>query len=107
MPRAACGLMSKNREPASEMATAASPAAAAAWVRASQVKGGMISRREKSWGGPAERLGAPARSDDRNGSHEAGELTALSALRRSGGSLRSLDLRSPPLGRFASLTLAS
>src|SRR5262245_30941803 len=82
--------MSKNREPAREMATAASPAAATAWVRASHVKGGMISRREKSRGGPTVRSGGPGRSDDRYGSHDAGELTALSALRRSGGSLRSL-----------------
>src|SRR5262245_26830233 len=60
--------MSKNSEPASEMATAASPAAAAAWVRASQVNGGTTSRREKSRGIPVVR-------SCETGSHEAGDVT--------------------------------
>ena len=72
LPRAAWGLMSKNSEPASEMATAASPAAAAAWVRASHVKGGMTRRRAKSLGGPAVRSGVGT------GSQDADELTSAS-----------------------------
>ena len=71
MPRAASGLMSKKSEPASEMATAASPAAAAAWVRASQVNGGTTSRREKS-------LGMAVVRSEGTGSHEAGDVTLSS-----------------------------